>query len=169
MLLRFELEDVKIFGTTEASTCDGSVQCSAIEMHDVQGERCWSVIGDKFRRVGLLLPVITTLPKMGEMRGSCRTPNIPGMPCQMPWEQRLGIRSSRYAHLELKRVTMGSFRWDDCGMESVAITFNPTERNFVPPVLVSGHRWVDVEENAKYFLAPNSGHENNYIGKVRIS
>ena len=104
------------------------------------------------------------MPKLCEVGGgemNCRTPNIPMKDCMLPWEGRLGIRASRYMHYELKRVKMGAFRALDCGMRSVAITYTPTGRNYLPPVLVHGHSWVDMEENAKYYFVPNSGNPTN--------
>jgi hypothetical protein len=56
---------------------------------------------------------------------------------------------------------MGSFKESDCGMRSVAFTFNPTGRNFLPPVLISEHTWVDQQPNGKYYFVPNRGNPSN--------
>ena len=157
---------VKIFGTTEASTCEESMHCGVMEFNDLEAVDCHSVAGLDFRRIGIIIPIITRKAKTAEASGAFKNYRIPTTPvkeCLLPWEQRFGIRSSRYARYTLDGVTLGGFKKDDCGMKSVGITYNPTGRNWIPPLIISDWSWTaDAEHKAKYFLRPWYGHwENN--------
>jgi hypothetical protein len=58
-------------------------------------------------------------------------------------------------------MTLGSFKTDDCGMQSVGITYNPTARDWNAAPQISEWVWSNTDENAKYYFRPNDGHREN--------
>ncbi len=66
----------------------------------------------------------------------------------MPWEQRYGIRGSRWADYSINTLNIGYFYHKDmkfegvplerCGRNSVAFTYNPTGRDYNPHFTVPG-------------------------------
>eukprot|EP00397_Hematodinium_sp_SG-2012_P000012 GEMP01000012.1.p1 GENE.GEMP01000012.1~~GEMP01000012.1.p1 ORF type:complete len:4962 (-),score=849.24 GEMP01000012.1:1054-15939(-) len=160
----FEFRDSVIYGSTAASAnCQHSVECRAYKWGDLVAANCNSVVGD-FRRIGLLVPIITNRGKTcedGPNLPECDEPNAPDRECTLPWEQRYGIRGSRYSRYTMQNVTIGHFAREDCGKRSVAITVNPTGRDYNPGIRLSEMTFENVMDDAKYLLAPAAGTGND--------
>jgi hypothetical protein len=162
MDLEFELLNSSVLGTTAASTCDYSIGCHTMDgspKEAMDGSMCKSVVGTDFRRVGVMMPIITNRGKTCEdgpnlPDSGCEVArNTPDRDCVMPWEQRYGIRGSRYAQYSIKHLKVGYFSSTDCGRRSVALTYNPTGRDWNPPVDMSGITWVNQSDSkGKFFF-----------------
>ncbi|CAJ1365278.1 unnamed protein product [Effrenium voratum] len=147
--------NMSVFGSTPASTCDASIDCRALGREDVVGETCNSVIGNSFRRVGIMTHMINNLPKLCEMGKLkvCRPPTTPVKLCVMPWEHRLGSAGSRYSEAHWDAITFGHWSASDCGRPSAAFTYNPTNIDTAYPQLFTSVKWLpSVEAAAKVFL-----------------
>ena len=80
--------------------------------------------------MGILLPIVTNMGKSCEEgyhrlalndAGLCTKPNIPDRACAMPWEERYGIRGSRYGKYQFESLTLGGFsESDNCGMRDAS-------------------------------------------------
>ncbi|CAJ1390807.1 unnamed protein product [Effrenium voratum] len=146
MLHSFILRDSKVYGSTELSSCQASLQCLAVGPNDARPERCHSVPGPSFRRVGILLPIITNRGKTcedGPVLRACPMAILPERDCAMPWELRYGNRGSRMSSQRIEDVYFGGFQPEDCGLRSVAIAYNPSSRDFNPPLDVRGLKWAE--------------------------
>lgn len=56
--------------------------------------------------------------------------------------------------MQFIRDTMfGYFVSNECGQSSIAITLNPSQTDFAPPITLSGVSWVSVEESARVYLS----------------
>ncbi|CAK0862688.1 unnamed protein product, partial [Prorocentrum cordatum] len=146
---RVYMHNVTIFGSTEASTCDASIECRAYgrdeSIDDNVGATCNSVVGSTFRRVGFLSHLVQSIGKTCESGGKipvCRPPNTPQKLCVMPWEHRLGSAGSRYSEVVWTAPTFGHFSGDDCGTPSVAFTINPTAIDMFHPNRFSNVSWL---------------------------
>eukprot|EP00930_Biecheleria_cincta_P023408 TRINITY_DN1691_c0_g3_i1.p1 TRINITY_DN1691_c0_g3~~TRINITY_DN1691_c0_g3_i1.p1 ORF type:complete len:2461 (+),score=365.35 TRINITY_DN1691_c0_g3_i1:773-7384(+) len=153
---RIYTQNVSVFGSTNASTCADSTECRALGREDVEGKTCNSVIGNAYRRVGIMTHIINSIGKLCETQGIppvCRPPTTPAKPCVMPWEHRLGSLGSRYSEAHWANITFGHFKASDCGRSSVAFTYNPTGIDTSFPQIFSGVKWLpSAEESAKVFL-----------------
>lgn len=148
MLHSFEFRDSQVYGSTTLSNCRASLQCMAVGPGDVTATTCRSLPGPEFRRVGILLPIITNRGKTcedGPVQRTCPVANLPERDCALPWEQRYGNRASRMSSQKIMNVDFAGFRTEDCGMRSVAIAYNPTSRDWNPLLEVSGLRFAETD------------------------
>lgn len=155
-LLFSELASVTVIGTSAASSCAASVRCRAMTMSDVTGttsKTCSSVYGDDVRRIGVMIPQYTNFGKVCETNPSmpvCRPVNRPERMCSMPWEKRLGLPGTRQTTMFLNDVTFSSFSVSDCGKQSAALAWNPTQYDLPVPVQATRIVWDATPIEAKF-------------------
>lgn len=155
-LLFSELASVTVIGTSSASSCSASVRCRAMTSKDVTGttsKTCDSVYGDSVRRIGIMIPQYTNFGKVCETNPSmpvCRPVNRPERMCSMPWEKRLGLPGTRQTTMYLNDVTLSSFSVTDCGKQSAAIAWNPTQYDLPVPVQALRIVWDATSLEAKF-------------------
>eukprot|EP00931_Biecheleriopsis_adriatica_P123454 TRINITY_DN9849_c0_g1_i1.p1 TRINITY_DN9849_c0_g1~~TRINITY_DN9849_c0_g1_i1.p1 ORF type:complete len:5765 (-),score=1054.79 TRINITY_DN9849_c0_g1_i1:19-14961(-) len=169
MLHSFILHTSRVYGTTAASTCDASVECLAVGPGETYAETCQSTAGPEFRRIGVMLPVITNRGKScedGPTLQLCPSAVIPDRNCALPWEKRYGIRGSRQSHFYLENITFSGFLEEDCDKRSVAISYNPTARDWNPSAEVRGLEWAD---SALYFNNVENFSETNFSNASNAS
>lgn len=133
--------------------------CQAFSLSDpwgLQDNRCASVIGGLYRRVGFMLPQHTNGPKTCATAGRfrCRPSNVPDRMCGMPWQNRFGVPVSMlYAETHIHNVAFIGFRADDgvpsASFRSAAIAINPTQVDTQSTVVVSGLRWTEPGDSNK--------------------
>eukprot|EP00039_Didymoeca_costata_P018192 m.332487 g.332487 ORF g.332487 m.332487 type:complete len:4620 (+) comp16956_c0_seq1:136-13995(+) len=160
-----------ILGSTEASSCDSSVDCRAVSQKDVRGLTCNSEFGSKFRRVGITMPQYTNKKKTceGDMKGGvCRPPNKVHRMCSLPWENRFGNLDVLHARLEITSTTFAHWYENDCSRKSRAIALNPSQPDMAPETTLSDLTWSDSDETAKVQLGDASyqTHEAKACGKA---
>lgn len=107
--------------------------------------RCGSVVGSKFRRVGLLSHTVNALPKMCEKNGKlsvCRPPNTPA-----PRPDIFGVRKGstrRMALSELARLARTERMWQGVTPRGVAVLAQARRRRFreyTSHLRTSASRW----------------------------
>jgi len=157
--LEFTLEYSDVLGTTDISTCSDSLDGKSARASDLYQITTPSVVGRAFRHVGIMAPLVTNRgftcedgPNIPDSQ--CMKPKalIPDRTCAMPWENRYGIRGSRYGKFLVDTIKIGFFHHKDarlhdtpvgkCGRNSVAITYNPTSRDYNPSMDFRGVTWV---------------------------
>jgi len=156
--------NITVLGSTSASTCDGSSECHALGELDFVGSTCYSVIGDSFRRVGILSHHINSRSKLCEhstLMEECRPPNLPEKGCLLPWEARASPIKARYSESHWTSITIGHFSASDCGMSSVAYTINPTSIDLNFPSFWSDVKYVNTMPAARFFLDYFGGNSRN--------
>jgi hypothetical protein len=155
-LLFSELASVTVIGTSAASSCSASVRCRAMTMTDVTGttsKSCNSVYGDDVRRIGIMIPQYTNFGKVCETNSAmpvCRPVNRPERMCSMPWEKRLGLPGTRQTTMYLNDVILSSFSTSDCGKQSAALAWNPTQYDLPVPVQATRIVWDATNIDAKF-------------------
>ncbi|CAE7562181.1 PKHD1L1, partial [Symbiodinium sp. KB8] len=154
------VSDSVFIGQSQASSCDESVQCRAQMDDDPLAEECNSEVGPDYRSVGIMLPQYTNRAKTcysditsSLPKEACWPPTLPERTCNMPWEHRHGLASTRHAQLVLKGVTFSNFAADSCGLKSAAVKSHPSQSEFGVPVSMSSMRWEGVDEAARFSLA----------------
>jgi len=160
MAHRVFAHNITVFGSTAASTCDASTDCRALGSiggaAEATGAGCFSVVGNSFRRVGIMTYIVNQEAKLCEANPKlkvCRPPNTPVMKCLLPWDLRLGPMGSRYSESHWSAVTFGHFKSSDCGRKSVAFTHNPTSKDFTYPSYFSGVKWLpSAQADSRIFL-----------------
>eukprot|EP00051_Salpingoeca_urceolata_P019992 m.295984 g.295984 ORF g.295984 m.295984 type:complete len:3942 (+) comp19518_c0_seq1:299-12124(+) len=159
---RAELTNSHVLGSTAASGsgCAHSVDCRASAKADVFSASCQSVFGSGYRRVGVVLSQYLNRVKTCDRAGLpvCRPPNLPERMCSMPWEKRYGLPAAVHGKLVLSSVTFGHFSESDCGLKSLAISTNPSQPDYSPPIHASGIAWRDVDHAAKLNLGKTDRH-----------
>lgn len=158
--------NISVFGSTAASTCDASTECRAYGETDAVGVACNSVVGDYYRRVGIMTHMINNIPKFCEAEGitPCRPPTTPIKMCVMPWEERMGSAGSRYSESHWDGVTFGHWSSSDCGKPSVAFTYNPTNIDIAYPQFFTGVKWLpSVEAGARVYLGESGITHNSVV------
>jgi hypothetical protein len=125
------IQNSVIIGASPATQdCAQSMTCLAVSPTDLLGLGCGSVLGDAFRRAGILNPQYMNAAKTCARNGEfaqCIPPNIVTRLCGMPWEKRYGLPSTAVTSFTLSGVTFAGFNGTDCGLESHAIVLNPTQ------------------------------------------
>ncbi len=149
-----------ILGSTAATAADCSTnsQCKAATSDDMEGHKCNSVFGAGVRRVGLMTPQYTNRGKtcfIDGIYGSglpvCRPPTTPERLCSLPWEKRYGLPyGSAHGELVASTTTFAYFAGTECAQRSTAIAWNPTQRDFAPPISMSTIGWREVAADAKF-------------------
>ena len=139
-----------LLGTTavSGSTCTVNKVCRAMSAGDPLGTTCGSVLGPRYRRAGMLVPVFSNAAKTCGVNGilhPCRPLNTPVRACSMPWEKRYGVTGA-YAHIYITNVAFVAFGAEaPCGNESspasAALVGNPTAVNYSPPFTLVGITW----------------------------
>eukprot|EP00048_Salpingoeca_helianthica_P015090 m.224971 g.224971 ORF g.224971 m.224971 type:complete len:4030 (+) comp16594_c0_seq1:296-12385(+) len=159
---RTDIQNSRIFGSTDASTCAASVTCRAVSAADVFGNSCQSVFGSGYRRVGVVVPQYLNRPKTCIMDGGlpvCRPPTTPERMCSLPWEKRYGLPTTDvHAELYLTNTVFGYFQPSDCGRVSVGLTLNPTQVDYTPHIFASGITWVATNDTARMQLGLTNRH-----------
>lgn len=165
MDLQWSLEYSTILGTTDISDCTASLHGKSARFKDHYNTTASSVAGNAFRHIGIMTPIITNRgfscedgPNIPD--GVCQffKSSIPDRQCAMPWDQRYGIRGSRYAKYSVETLKIGFFHHKAetytppggsvatpvgrCSRNSIAITYNPTGRDYNPSVSFRGVTWV---------------------------
>jgi hypothetical protein len=87
------LKNSLVMGSTPGSSCSQSTVCRAMNMFDVAGVGCNSVLGVGWRHVGVMASQYTNKGKTCEFGGFevCRPPNTPERMCALPWEKRYAL------------------------------------------------------------------------------
>jgi len=159
---RSDISNSRIFGSTAASTCSGSVSCRAVGPKDVYGLSCQSVFGNGYRRVGLISAQYLNRPKTCKMDGGldvCRPPTTPERLCSLPWEKRYGLpTTSVHGEMYVVNTVFGYFDQVDCGRRSVAVALNPSQIDYTPHMFTSGISWTAVNVSARMDFGLSSVH-----------
>eukprot|EP00049_Salpingoeca_infusionum_P016727 m.345219 g.345219 ORF g.345219 m.345219 type:complete len:3928 (+) comp16139_c0_seq5:247-12030(+) len=144
-----------VLGSTDASTCSASLTCLADSESDPFGTGCNSVFGTTYRRVGIVLPQVTNRGKTcdQDFLPTCRPITRPERLCGMGWDQRYGLPGTQHTSMVVEDVTFGHFTLDDCGYKSVALSPNPTQRNYVPEMFFEDITWSNMFKNASMYLS----------------
>jgi hypothetical protein len=147
-----------IMGSTDASTCDGSLTCLAPNEVDVDGTTCRSVFGTGFRRVGIALPQVTNRGKTCEQDflNTCRPVILPERLCGMSWDREYGLPGTQHASITVQDVNFAHFNADDCGRRSVGIAPNPTQRSYNFEQFYEGIGWFNTPQNATAYFATHA-------------
>lgn len=161
-------QDSVVLGSTDASTCSGSVACKAVSPGDVEGITCGSTFGDPFRRVGLVIPQYTNIKKTcgaGTKRPQewCTRPMYIVRQCNTPLDKRSGNlgagdvnnldrTSVIHAEFVVRRVHFGDFENQDCDKRSQAISVNPSQPDLIPVMYFSKISWSRVGAIARMQL-----------------
>ena len=152
--------DSKVIGTFSINGFSDSADsplskqtCQVFTFSDPFGlneNRCNSVIGQHYRRVGVLLPQHTNGPKTCATAGRfrCRPSNVPDRLCGMPWQKRFGVPVSMlYSEMHIHNVSFIGFRGNESipssAYRSSAIAINPSQVDAQSTVVVSGLRWAE--------------------------
>ena len=157
------LEGATIIGTSLATDgCTENTVCRAAVAGDVRGERCGSVLGPSVRRAGLLMPQVTNMAKTCDVDADgmaiCTPLNTPTRMCQLPWETRYGSAGSAHTGQYLTNVTFAGFggAGAECGRDSTAIVWNPSQVDLAVPSHARGIVWDGVPPAARFDIHSNS-------------
>jgi hypothetical protein len=164
------VEDSTLLGTTSVSggNCTRNGVCRAMSRDDPVGDAgCGSVLGPRYRRAGVMLPLFTNAAKTCGVAGlisPCRPHNTPLRACSMPWERRYGVQGAVSAtQLYLTNVTFVGFGGGaECGAStglSKAIVANPSAVEHAPPVSLSRVAFVDTPVGGRLDLSWTGGPE----------
>lgn len=156
--VRLDVISSVIMGTTDASTCTASLRCRAMISQDVDAtsSTCHSVFGNRYRRVGILVPQVTNRGKTcgQDFLSQCRPITTPERLCSMSWERRYGTVGTQHAIFNVLDTDFSHFKQLDCGLRSVAVSPNPTQRSYSPEQRFEGISWYETEDNARFYFAP---------------
>ena len=154
-----------IMGSTAASTCDQSLRCRAVSPSDLlgTGAHCGSVYGNGYRRVGLMTLAYMNDGHTCEVDADgftvCNPPNTPTRMCGMPWENRYGLPSSSFSLFNVSQTTFAFFNASDCGLQSAAVAWNPSQTDHSPIVNMRTITWTqtDVDSHFSFQATAASG------------
>ena len=140
--------------------CGGaSNQCVAHSYADpgARKDRCTSVYGNTYRRVGIMWPQWTNRGKTCDAdKGAivCRPITTPERMCSMPWGKQHGTPSTFIAQVDLLNIAFGYFKADDCGQRSAAVAMNPTQTEYSPQMTLSKVNFASgsVEPRARFMM-----------------
>ena len=157
---RFSLVSSHVLGSTAASTCAASLRCRAMTSSSVDGTStsCGSIFGNGYRRVGVVVPQVTNRGKTcdQDFLPVCRPPNLPERLCGMGWDRRYGLPGTQHMEMHVIDTHFSHFNDSDCGLESVGVAMNPTQRNYAPEQFYSGITWHSVEPRARFNFGATS-------------
>jgi hypothetical protein len=150
-----KITDSTVMGSTAASTCSASTTCRAIRASDLRGLTCGSEFGSQVRRVGIVMPQYTNLPKTCQLGGvtPCTPANVVNRICSIPWERRFGNVDIQHATLNISDTAFRYWATNDCGMSSRAIRLNPTQPDFTPVTYTSRLTWMDYDATSRFVLS----------------
>ena len=161
-------------GTTPASTCSGSLNCSGVAvMGDLLGtsSACNSAFGSGYRHVGL-----TTNGYYGRARtcllktdygaaAECDPVNQFVFQCALPLENRYGLPDTVFASQTVHNVVFAYWTASECsGMKSSAIAFSPMSVDLAPEMQFSGITWYKSDNGAKISTALTAASGNCLVG-----
>ena len=162
------------FGTTPASTCAASLNCSgAATFNDVLGVSpvCGSAFGNAYRHVG-----ITSNAYYGRSRtcllftaygaaAECTPVNQFVFNCALPMESRYGLPDTVFGSQSITNVVFAYWSTNECGgYRSAAIAYEPYSDSFAPEIQVSGVTWYKSTAAAKISTALTAVSENCVAG-----
>eukprot|EP00038_Savillea_parva_P003003 m.119932 g.119932 ORF g.119932 m.119932 type:complete len:4300 (+) comp11038_c0_seq7:960-13859(+) len=165
-----KLSHSSVLGSTAASTCSESIDCRAVAPNDLRGLSCGSEFGTSWRRVGIVMPQYTNLPKTCGRGGisPCRPVNVVNRPCSLPWENRFGNVDVQHATFNISHTAFRYWSTSDCGRTSRAIQINPSQPDFTPVVYASDLTWNDYDATSRFILSDVS-HQTHEATACRTS
>ena len=153
------LQNSVIVGSSAAGDCS---PCRAATQADANAMGCNSVVSDN-HRVGILVPQYTNRAKtcFSDVTSllpveACWPPTLPERLCNMPWEQRHGLMSTRHQEMIITNTKLLNFKSNSCGKKDYGIRFNPTQSESAVPITIEGASWVGTDNEAKLSLALGS-------------
>jgi hypothetical protein len=87
---------------------------------------------------------------------ACWPPTLPERLCNMPWEQRHGLMSTRHQEMILTNTKLLNFKASSCGKKDFGIKFNATQSESAVPITIEGASWVGTDRAAQVNLAIES-------------
>ena len=122
-----------------------SQSCQAFTNEDPLGlsTTCGTLTSEKYKRVGVMLPLYTDAGKTCTSMGRfavCDPPHTPDRLCAVPWEKRYGnVMPIQYAEQHIKDVKFFGFRTSSCNSyQSAAIAINPSGVDHQATLVVQG-------------------------------
>lgn len=155
------IDNTIVVGASLASVarCDSqTLACRVVTPEVPDGSTCNSVFGPSFRHVGVVIPQYTNRAKTCALDGGlnvCDPPNTPERMCSMPWEKRFGLPSTASTRFYMDNVTFIGFNGTDCGRQSVAVAFNPSQSDMAVPTYTSRITWGNTPLDARFWNGMN--------------